>query len=270
MDRIATKAGLAYRMAARARSLLGYGMGAWRDDHGSWGPRADRLGTGDEARVNELLKGYPRNHNYRVQGGRLVPCFRLYERLRLIRPLIEGKSESFLDVGCCRGFYVFDVARRPECRLAVGVDVHKPFVDAANEVRTYLSVDNAHFQLAQLDEVAEDPAKFGGPFQTVLLIGTYHYLFWGSSLCPTAHRDHGAILRRLRDICTDQVIFSARLDVDRLPAWLRSQAEQSDAKNVYTSEGFRACTEQFFRVRPAGYLGTYPLLVLDKHRDAGP
>jgi len=104
--------------------------------------------------------------------------------------------------------------------------------------RTILGVPNAAFHYASLEQVSGDPHTFGGPFQVVLLVGTYHYLFWGSLLCPTAYHSHEEILRRLASICTDRLIISARFTVHRLPANIRSKLKEGPGAAAYTTEAF--------------------------------
>jgi SAM-dependent methyltransferase len=207
------------------------------------------------------LRGYPRNHNYRMSNGRLVPSFRLYERLRTVTSLYPQPLESFLDVGCCRGGYVIEAAQRPDCRVAVGIDVHAPFIAIAEEVRDHLGVEAA-FHLATLDDVASCPEVFGGPFQTVLLLGTYHYLFWGGPLCPRAYRSHEEILAKLARVCSGRLVFSARLELGRLPRAVREKAQAGGPSDGYTTSRFREVARQFFDVREAGHLGRDALLVM--------
>ncbi len=214
--------------------------------------------------LNRRMSEYPRNHLYRIVEGRVVPGFRLYERLRMVTAVYPEPLHSFLDIGCCRGFYVLDAALRRGCPRAVGVDVHEPFVATAQDAAQYLGVPNAAFHYASLEQVSGDPHTFGGPFQVVLLVGTYHYLFWGSLLCPTAYHSHEEILRRLASICTDRLIISARFTVHRLPANIKSKLKEGPSAAAYTTEAFLQDAEKFFHIRHAGYLGVYPLFVMTK------
>jgi hypothetical protein len=244
---------------AGIRDLLGYGA-----------ILTDRIGspaaTDAERDLNRKLSGYPRNHNYRVAGGRMLPSFRLYQRLRRVAPLYPEPLESLLDVGCCRGYFVLDAARRPPCRVAVGIDVYEPFVSAARQAKETLNVERCEFHLATLDDVAGEPESFGGPFQTVLLLNTYHYLFWGSQLSPRAYFDHRAILSRLAAVASDRILFTARLEIDRLPRPLREEARVSRKSVDYTASRFFAAAEELFDVRQAGAIGKDALLVMSKRR----
>ncbi len=218
--------------------------------------------------INGLLGGYPRNHSYRVSEARLIPSWRLYQRLRAIRKAYPQPLESFLDIGCCRGFYVLEASQRPTCRMSAGIDVHPPFVSTAEDVRQHLRVQNAAFHLAALQDVAEHPEAYGGPFQTVLLVGTYHYLFWGSEFCATGCHSHREILRRVARLCTDRCILSARLELNQLPAGVRELAERHPDRIDYTTKEFLSIAQEFFRVERRGSLGIYPLFVLHRKNNS--
>jgi len=220
--------------------------------------------TAEEQAINEQLIGYPGNHNYRLCGRRMRPSFDLYERVRTFDPLYPRPLTSFLDIGCCRGYYVLRASRESTCKSATGIDVHKPFIDAANAVRQHLGVENAGFRLATLNDAAAAPAAYGGPFQTVLLVGTYHYLFWGSSLSPEAFFSHREILARLAKVCTHRLIFSGRLEICDLPRYLREKAKTSPRRAEYTTEGFLAVASELFTVRPAGWAGKFRVYVMDR------
>jgi len=212
----------------------------------------------------EDLAGYPSNHRYRIHGQRLVPGYQLYRRANVVESLYPQALTSLLDIGCCRGYYVFQGGLRPECRAAVGIDVFEPFIRTARRVQDYLGIRNVQFHLAGLDQVAQNPAAYGGPFQTIVLIGAYHYLYWGSVRCGQAFLSHREILSRLAGLCTDRVIFSARLRIADLPEGLRRQALGSSAGEDFNAEAFLRTAEDFFQVRQAGYLGNYPAYVLSR------
>jgi hypothetical protein len=220
--------------------------------------------TVQEQAMNEQLVGYPRNHNYRLCGRQLLPSFELYERTRVFEPVYPSPLTSFLDIGCCRGYYVLRAATQPTCTWAAGIDVHEPFITTAGAVREYLGVQNARFRLATLSDVAEDPAAFGGPFQTVLLVGTYHYLFWGSSLSADALFSHREILSRLAKVCTHRLVFSGRLELGELPRYLRAKAAAAPQRAEFTTKGFLAAAAELFDVRQEGWAGRYRVYVMDR------
>jgi len=258
------KASVFYRINAKIRSIAGYGALLARNLNGFLTLDSDSSSNRLEKELNPLLAGYPRNHNYRIHKKKLLPSFKLYERLRLVVSLYPEKLERFLDIGSCRGFYAMEAAQRPSCRISAGVDVHKPFISISNKVREYLDIKNVNFYFATLDELSSRPEAYGGPFQIVLLIGTYHYLFWGSKLSPIAYLNHREILARLSKICTDRLIFSARLEADRLPNGIKQKAKMLGNEVGYNTADFLRSAEEFFEVHKAGYLGKYPLLVMLK------
>jgi SAM-dependent methyltransferase len=256
--------GWRYRAGAKIRSLTGYGRCRREYLDGIVPTRAEVFSTQAQEELNRRMSDYPRNHLYRIVEGRVVPGFRLYERLRVVADVYPDPMDSFLDIGCCRGFYVLDAARRRHCPRAVGIDVHEPFVTTAQDAARFLRLPEAAFHYASLEDVSREPQKFGGPFQVVMLIGTYHYLYWGSSLCSTAYHSHEEILRRLASICTDRLIISARFTMRRLPPNIKSRLNEGQSKEPYTMEAFLQSAESFFRPRHAGYLGVYPLFVMTK------
>jgi hypothetical protein len=75
---------------------------------------------------------------------------------------------------------------------------------------------------------------------------------------------HRGILSRLAKICSDRVIFSARLETHRLPKSIRSRAEMNKDKYAYHTHGFLECAREYFDIHEAGYLGRYPLLLMAK------
>jgi len=221
-----------------------------------------------EKELNQALIGHPSNHNYFIYKQKLFPRFQLFERFQLITSLFPEKLESFLDIGSCRGFYVFRAADHPTCDLAIGIDVYEPFIAISQKIRTYLSVEKVQFHLATLDEVCNNLESYGGPFQVVLLVGTYHYLFWGSEKCSNAYHSHREILSRLSAISSDRVIFSARLETNQLPQSIKDRAEMYRNKYAYTTYDFLKFAEEYFEVCQAGYLGKYLLLVMEKRRSS--
>lgn len=260
MRRISSKSGISYRARAKLQSLFGYLILMNRYRRESPHPAISQ----NDERFNEKLVGYPRNHNYYLHGGNLIPSFRLYERLRLIHSVLPKPLESFLDIGCCRGYYVIDAAQMPSCRYAVGIDVCEHFVETARAVLSRTSIQNAEFHVATLNELAAQPSKYKAPHQTILLIGTYHYLFWGSSISSFHYGDHRKIMEVLSTLCSHRIILSGRFELDRLPRGIRTTAMQSDKASKYNTKALVDSAKEFFSVRNAGFLGTYPLLVLDK------
>lgn len=222
--------------------------------------------TGAAAQINADLRGYPSNHVYSVVDNDLVPCFQLFQRAKRVEPLYPARLTSLLDIGCCKGYYVLRAAQQPTCQRAIGIDIHKPFIDAGNKARDHLQINNADLRVAKLEDVQRDPAAFGGQFQTVILLGAYHYLFWGNETL-NGILSHREILRGIADLCTDRLIISARFELDTLPRRLRYKPGNLRAAAAsYSSEGFLKEASEFFDARLGGYLGKYSLFVLTRKK----
>jgi hypothetical protein len=259
MSTVAIKAPRPYRAYTAVRTYTGYcALAATHAGAFLGNPSAD------EQRVNDMLKGYPSNHIYRIHGKTLIPGRQLYERLWKVTPLFLAGLESFLDIGCCKGYYTSLAAQTSTCKVSTGIDVHAPFIETSKQVSDTLGLSNTQYHLATIDKVAEAPADFGGPFQTILLIGTYHYLFWGSTASDHCFKSHKEILSRLATMCTDRVIISGRFELNRLPRNIRQNAMACAEASQYNTRSFVEAAEEFFTVEEHGFLGTYPLLVLKK------
>jgi len=256
--------GLFNKCHSKISSISAYIVLLWRNPHVFFPLITKTSFSQFEKGLNQALIGYPSNHNYLIYNKKIFPRFQLFERLRLITSLFPEKLESFLDIGSCRGFYVFRAANHHTCNLSVGIDVYEPFITISQKIKAYLNVEKVQFHLATLDEVYKNLESYGGPFQVVLLLGTYHYLFWGSGKCSNGFYSHGEILSRLSKICSDRVIFSARLETNRLSRSIQNKAEMYKDKYAYTTDGFLKCAEKYFDIHKAGYLGRYLLLVMVK------
>ena len=70
----------------------------------------------DDAVRAHLADSYPHNHDYRVVGEKLKPRWKLMRRWRRMEPLWPRTFDSFLDVGCSKGFFGLQAARRGAAR----------------------------------------------------------------------------------------------------------------------------------------------------------
>ena len=218
-----------------------------------------------EAALNPELSGYPRNHDYKIASGRLVAGKRLFSRWRMLSALFSDDMDSFLDIGSSKGFFVFGAAMRPGCSLACGIDLHEPFIETSSRARAILGIGNASFHLASVEEVAKEPERFGAPFHTVMLVNTYHYLYWGSGLVDKSENSHDRILGTLAKICSRRLLFSNPLEVRHATGEIKKRAEGK--KHDYTTAAFMEAAQKHFTVTRAGSLGQTakrPLLVLEK------
>lgn len=95
-------------------------------------------------------------------------------------------------------------------------------------------------------------------------MGSYHYFYWGGSQSGEAYRDHDRILRMLHDITDRRVIFSGRLEYERLSHHPRQVARHAHDRAGYTTRHFLAAAERYFTIEERGFLDRSPLLVLHK------
>lgn len=226
--------------------------------------RARSLGSVGAGGETGRSTAYPKNHRFRLHEGVPVPSFDLYCRWRVLADLYPQPLESLLDVGCCRGYFVLEAAGRPGCRGAVGIDVSGDFVAAAERARDRTGCTRASFHRAALSEVARDPQAFGGPFQTVLVVNVYHYLFWGSDAHAEGTPSHDELLGRLAEVSSDRVLLSSPLDLEDCPRNVRRRATRGPGDAGYSMDAFLRAAERRFEVTPAGRLGKRPLLLLQK------
>ena len=239
----------------------------------SWAVQRMIRPTNDEAPLaglNRRLRGYPRNHTYRVRGNEMVPSRKLRQRAASISRALPHRLGSFLDIGSCKGYFVLQASASESCPVAVGIDVHEPFVTVSNEVRDRLHRPNAAFHLASLEEVAASPERFGGPFRTVQLVSTYHYLFWGSELEPKAFARHETILTMLARVCGKFLVFANPLEISDSPRFIQERA-QRDGDCGYCRDAFIRAADQLFDVISIGYMDRKhkrPLLLLVNRLDA--
>ena len=198
-------------------------------------------------------------------ADRLRTTAGMYQRWQIVSKLYPQRVTSLIDIGCCRGWFVLQAAMRDECERAVGVDVVPGFVEAANAARDRIGLDNAEFHHAFLDDIAGDAGRFKTPFQTVLLINTYHYVYWGSYYSPRHWADHDYLLRTLAGICTDRLIFMGPTEVTDCPQDIKDRAAEHPEWAVdFTTDKFFEAARRYFEVTPASHIGLRPLYLLTK------
>ena len=220
----------------------------------------------DAALLRYVASSYPHNHDYRVRGGRLLPKWKLWRRWRRIRRLYPEPLESLLDLSCCKGFFVLEAAQRPSCERALGIDVHEPDLAVCEALRSGLRLERARFARLRLHELAERIEEHGGPFQTVLLINTYPYLYFGSDREPAAYPDHERLFELLRRVTGERLIFSNRVALERCPRHVQRRARELGLAEGYSEERLLAAAERHFEVERRGKLGRIPCLLLRPRR----
>jgi len=204
-------------------------------------------------------------HIFQIAEDRVLSTSQMELRWKVVTGLYPRKLTSLLDIGCCRGWFIVKAAMLPECEAALGVDVVPEFIEAANEAKRLLKLDKAQFEYAFLNDLERDRQKYRLPYQTLLLINTYHYMYWGSTACPTHWPDQDYLLRTLASMCTDRMIFMSPLEVSDCPSDIAERArEHPDWAEQYTTSRFLDIASRYFDVSLENYLGIRPLYLMKK------
>ena len=127
----------------------------------------------------------------------------------------------------------------------------------------FLGHGEGRFKQLQLHELADSINEFGGPFQTVLLVNSYQYLYFGSSRSPECYRDHETIFGLIRQVCSGRVLFSNRTELGELQRSCQAEAMKIGHQAHYTEEKILDAASRFFHVRPYGRIGKWPFWLLD-------
>ena len=183
---------------------------------------ADRLPDDLQSFVSD---SYPHNHTYTSHDDRLVPDRKLAVRVAGLARYYPAPLTSLLDLSCSKGFFVFHAAAIATCERALGIDLNEECLNACRQLRTrFNQADRVRFKRLTLPELAGSIGEFGGPFQTVLLINTYQYLFFGSPVAPAIGQDHREIFRLLRTVCSGRLVFHNRVSLEDLQSNPRERA----------------------------------------------
>jgi hypothetical protein len=217
----------------------------------------------DKEYLNYAAYAYPSNHAYKIKGGKLLPKRQLDQRYKKIEKLFPHPLTSFADISCSKGFFVFAASNHDSCTRSLGIDINTNDINFCHKLKEYLGKQQAQFALLRLHQLAEQIDAFGGAFQTVLLLNSYQYLYFGSEYYPQSYLDHDVIFKNLSLICSHRLIFSNRVnikDVQVNPTVLKSESHYAD----YTEENIIKAAEKYFTVKPIDFIGRYPLWVLDR------
>ena len=207
---------------------------------------------------------YPRNHTYIPVADRLVPNRKLAVRVAGLSQYYPVPVTSLLDLSCSKGFFVFHAAARETCERALGIDLSDECLDVCRLLNTGFSRQvHVRFERLTLPELAAKIDDFGGPFQTVLLVNTYQYLFFGSTVAPAVGQDHRAIFRLLRAVCSGRLVFHNRLTLDDLQSDPQERATRAGTGQLYYPEAIRQAAEEFFRVTTLRRWLGHPVWLLD-------
>lgn len=212
--------------------------------------------------LNYLKSSYPHNHNYKVKKNQLVPARELAHRYKKVRALLPQPLTSLADIGSSKGFFVFAASEHPECTHSLGIDVYPYDIKLCQWLKEYLQYDRVQFEYLRLHELAESVEKFGGPFQTILILNLYQYLYFGSERCPARYLNHDEIFKNMRKICSQRVIFNNRVRLEDCQNV--EHVERASEKSLeYTEEKIIAAASKYFKVTPCGKVGKYPLWTMD-------
>ena len=206
----------------------------------------------DEASRAHLADSYPHNHDYRVIGTDMRPKWKLWKRWRRLRRHWPSDLDSFLDIGCSKGFFVLQAAHRGA--EALGIDIHAEDLAACEAAREHLKLQRARFQHKTLEVLAAE----GERFQFVHLVNTYHYLYFGSDRNPAIASDHEVIFEHLAAVTSGTLLFSNCESFARCPAWIRENAS-AEQRADYTPESLRRAASKWFEIEEHKRLGKRPL-----------
>jgi hypothetical protein len=198
---------------------------------------------------NFVSDSYPHNHTYVPVANRLVPNRKLAVRVAGLSRHYPVPLTSLLDLSCSKGFFVFHAAAQEHCERALGIDLSDECLDACRLLNAaFARREHVQFARLTLPELAERIGDFGGPFQTVLLINTYQYLFFGSTIAPPVGQDHGEIFRLLRAVCSGRLVFHNRVAFADLQSDPQERASRAGTGALYHPRAIREAAEAYFRV----------------------
>jgi hypothetical protein len=221
----------------------------------------DRLST--EVRES-VCDSYPPNHNFTILGDKLVPSRKLASRLAHFRPYYRTPLVNLLDLSCSKGFFLFDAASDDSCQLALGIDLCPKTLDICRALRSHFHhPGRIGVEQLTLAELAGRVEEFGGPFENVLLVNTYQYLFFGSSIAPALSHDHHEIFRFLRRVCCGRVIFHNRISFSRVQKHIRDSLPAGDWTQLYSPQAIRSAASQYFQITETPVWGGHPVWILD-------
>lgn len=216
-----------------------------------------------EEYIHYAKYAYPSNHTYKISHKKLFPKRKLNQRYKKLRKLFPTPLTSLADIGCSKGFFVFAAANHfSTCMRSIGIDITQYDIDFCQHIKSYLNDQKTRFEILKLHEFASRIDEFGGPFQTVLLLNIYQYLYFGSDRFDHHYLDHDLIFKNLREICNQRIIFCNRVN------WIDCQNERwleqaKEKRFEYSETSILQAATQYFNVTKHGFIGRYPLWTLD-------
>jgi hypothetical protein len=211
-----------------------------------------------------VRNSYPSNHNFAVHRDRLIPSRKLATRIAHFRQFYPQPMRSLLDLSCSKGFFVFDAARDRNCTRAMGIDLCDKTLDTCRQLRSrFVYPERVAIERLALGDLATQIDTFDGPFDTVLLINTYQYLYFGSSIAPALSRDHCEIFRQIRNVCSGRVIFHNRITFERVQKHIRNTDQAAEWGRYYTPSAIKSAASEYFRVTEKPVWGGHPVWLMD-------
>ena len=212
--------------------------------------------------INYAEYEYPSNHTFKIRHNQLIPKRELYKRYRLIQRLYPAPLTSLLDTSSSKGFFVLDALQNPSCTRAMGIDVNAYDIQFSQTLSSHLKAGRAQFALLRLHELAERIDEFGGPFQTILLINSYQYFYFGSAVAAFSYQSHEEIWDYLRKLCSGRIIFNNRINVDDCQN-KDKVLEAPEKAALYSEAHLLQAASRHFSITTQGKIGKYPLLTMD-------
>jgi hypothetical protein len=210
-----------------------------------------------------ITGSYPSNHTYDIIQNKLIPKTKLATRYKKLQKLFPKKLESLVDIGCSKGFFVFEGGNHPHCTRSLGIDVNPYDIEICHWVNQTIKNDRVDFKLLKLHELADNIDQFGGAFQTVLVINIYQYLYFGSDTFPDNYLDHDTIFKNLRKICSERIIFNNRINLKDCQNTQRIENVDKKWVENYSEKNVMEAASRYFTLKKYGSIGKYPLWLLE-------
>jgi hypothetical protein len=213
-------------------------------------PGFEGLAANLPADVHKFVReSYPRNHTYTSLADRLIPQPKLAVRVSGLARYYPAPLTSLLDLSCSKGFFVFHAASQAACERALGIDLSDECLDVCRLLNArFARSSRVSFARLTLPELSDKIDDFGGPFQTVLLLNTYQYLFFGSTVAPAVGHHHREIFRLLRRVCSGRLVFHNRLSLADLQSDPQDRASRAGTGALYNPVAIRQAADEFFCV----------------------
>ena len=211
-------------------------------------------------------KSYPSNHTYKILENTIRPKCKLTLRYQKIKKLFPEKLTSLVDIGCSKGFFIFAASTQLGSTRNLGIDIDDYDIQFCRAVKNHFRNPNVNFEIVQLHELAERIDEFGGPFQTVLLVNTYQYLYFGSARSSLHYQSHDEIFKSLRKICSERLIFNNRMNLTECQNIEHINDTNETESDNYNEQKIIESASKYFSIAKRGNIGRYPLWAMDVKR----